>query len=223
MNQIAGTAKIYKDIIIRDSVIEDNVTVGDDSFISSSELKEGAFVERRCRLSKVILGAGTLVSPNVVLKNCDIGKYCSIASNSYITAHCDHDIKRVSAYSDFYWNKLLGTTREVKTSPLRTVVGNDVWIGCNAVVLGGVTIGDGAVIGAGSVVTKDVLPYSVVVGNPAREIKKRFPEEIIEQLLEIKWWEFDKKTLAENIELITNGPTTDIIEKLKEIKKNTLK
>jgi acetyltransferase-like isoleucine patch superfamily enzyme len=72
-------------------------------------------------------------------------------------------------------------------------IGNDVWIGANVIVLGGVNIHDGAVVGAGSIVTKDVLPYSIVAGNPAKLIKKRFKKSVIEKLLKIQWWNDDYK------------------------------
>lgn len=77
-----------------------------------------------------------------------------------------------------------------------TVIGNDVWVGANALILGGVHIGDGAVIAMGAVVTGDVAPYTIVGGVPAKKIKDRFPEEISEKLLKIRWWDWDPETLA---------------------------
>ena len=100
----------------------------------------------------------------------------------------------------------------------RTILGNDVWVGTNAVILGGLTIGDGAVIGAGAVVTKDVEPYSIVVGNPAREIKKRFSDQIIASLLEIKWWDFPPDVLAKYVGLLNKEVNLDTVNNLKEIK-----
>lgn len=85
------------------------------------------------------------------------------------------------------------------------VVGNDVWIGYEAVILSGVTIGDGAVIGARAVVTKDVPPYTIVGGVPAKPIKKRFSEENIKKLQSIRWWDWPKEKIAENITAIQSG------------------
>ena len=85
------------------------------------------------------------------------------------------------------------------------VVGNDVWIGYEAVILSGVTIGDGAVIGARAVVTKDVPPYTIVGGVPAKPNKKRFSEENIKKLQSIRWWDWKKKKIAENITAIQSG------------------
>ena len=85
------------------------------------------------------------------------------------------------------------------------VIGNDVWIGYEAVILAGVTIGDGAVIGARAVVTKDVAPYTVVGGVPARPIKKRFSDGTIQRLLELRWWDWPKERIRENLEAIQRG------------------
>ena len=85
------------------------------------------------------------------------------------------------------------------------VVGNDVWIGYEAVILAGVTIGDGAIIGARAVVTKDVPPYTIVGGVPAKQIRKRFNEETIDTLLKLKWWDWSKERIAKNIAAIQSG------------------
>ena len=85
------------------------------------------------------------------------------------------------------------------------VVGNDVWIGYEAVILAGVTIGDGAIIGARAVVTKDVPPYTIVGGVPAKPIRKRFNEETIDILLKLKWWDWSKEKIAKNIAAIQSG------------------
>lgn len=91
------------------------------------------------------------------------------------------------------------------------VIGNDVWIGYEAVIMSGVTIGDGAIIGTRAVVTKDVPPYTIVGGVPAKPIRKRFSEDVISCLLEIRWWDWSKERIAENINAIQSG----CIEQLK--------
>ncbi|CAN0596282.1 unnamed protein product, partial [Ectocarpus sp. 12 AP-2014] len=94
-----------------------------------------------------------------------------------------------------------------------TVIGNDVWIGNNATIMQGIKIGDGAIIGTNSLVTKDVPAYTIVGGNPAREIRKRFDNETIEFLLALKWWDWNVEKITNHIVLITSGN----IEKLKRI------
>lgn len=106
--------------------------------------------------------------------------------------------------------------------PLRgdTIIGNDVWIGQNAVILPGVQIGDGAIIGANSVVGSDVAPYSVVVGNPARLIKKRFDEELIAMLLKLKWWDKSIAEINALIPILTNGNLEAVKKEIERLLKD---
>ncbi|WP_240811029.1 CatB-related O-acetyltransferase [Streptomyces tendae] len=97
------------------------------------------------------------------------------------------------------------------------VVGNDVWIGREAVIMPGVTIGDGAVIGARSLVTSDVAPYTVVGGNPAKEIKKRLPDEDIDRMLRIAWWDWPAEVVTEHVRTIWSGTPSELEELAKKI------
>lgn len=98
-----------------------------------------------------------------------------------------------------------------------TVVGNDVWIGQNAVILPGVHIGDGAIIGLNSVVTHDVEPYSVVAGNPAKVIRKRFDDELIAILMQLKWWDKSVDEIQELIPVLTDSDLSQVKVKLKQM------
>ncbi|TIP49654.1 MAG: CatB-related O-acetyltransferase [Mesorhizobium sp.] len=111
-----------------------------------------------------------------------IGAYCSIAAGVLFIAAGEHPMSLVSTYP------FAGADRDLTKGPI--TVGNDVWIGSRAIVLSGVTIGHGAVVGAGSVVTKDVPPYGIVAGNPAKLIRYRFEPETIAALLGIRWWDW---------------------------------
>lgn len=106
------------------------------------------------------------------------------------------------------WEKV---TPRLEDLPLKgdTVIGNDVWIGENVTILPGVHIGDGAIIGANSVVAKDIDAYSIAVGNPCRVIKKRFDDETISKLLEIKWWNWNEKRIFDNLEALAGGKLED--------------
>jgi len=95
-----------------------------------------------------------------------------------------------------------------------TIIGNDVWVGMDTVIMPGVNIGDGAIVAAKSVITKDVEPYTIVGGNPAQKIKERFPEQIINKLLEIRWWDLNIEIISDHIDVIVNGE----IEKLEKLK-----
>lgn len=94
-----------------------------------------------------------------------------------------------------------------------TVIGNDVWIGCNSTIMRGVSIGDGAIIGSNSVITKDVAPYSIVVGVN-KFLRWRFSEEIRKRLLEIKWWNYPLDKIKENISILATDPTLELLDKL---------
>lgn len=136
-----------------------------------------------------------------------IGKFCAIASGTkFIMGAANHRISSATTYPFHVfggeWSKR--TPEHLSQLPYKgdTVIGNDVWIGRESTILPGVKIGDGAIIGAYSVVTKDVSPYSVVGGNPAKFIKKRFGDELINILLKLKWWDFEPEKLVEFLPLL---------------------
>lgn len=133
----------------------------------------------------------------------EIGSFCAIAPNVSILGS-NHDYNYTAMQYSFYrkfFDKEHPSYRFAKTkqgSKGKIIIGNDVWLAQNAVVLGGVTIGSGAIVGANAVVTRDVAPYSIVGGVPAREIKKRFSEEKIAFLEELKWWDWDDEKIKRN-------------------------
>jgi len=137
-----------------------------------------------------------------------IGKFCSIATGAIfmMAGNQGHRHDWLTTYPFFYDNKG-GQWGENLPDPYlskgSTIVGNDVWIGAEAMILAGVKIGNGAVIGARSLVTKDVEPYTIVGGNPARVIKKRFEDKTIEILQEIKWWDWPIEIIKENIHILS--------------------
>ena len=161
-------------------------------------------LKRNCRIEKTskiypfsivtnsLIKDYSYVSYSCIINNCKIGKFCSIARSVKIGLG-KHPINFISTSPLFYspTNPLkIVLSKELKYKESETVnIGNDVWIGANVIVLDGVTIGNGAVIGANSVVNKDVLPFSIVGGVPAKEIKKRFPQIIINAIEESKWWD----------------------------------
>lgn len=139
-----------------------------------------------------------------------IGKFCSIACGAkFLFNSGNHKMSSLSTYTFplFFeeWGLEKGKVTEAWDHKGDIVIGNDVWIGYEAVILSGVSIGDGAVIGCRAVVTRDVLPYTVVGGVPAKPIRKRFDEDTIAELLEIKWWDWPEEKIAERITDIQNG------------------
>lgn len=146
-----------------------------------------------------------------------IGRFCSIASGvTFLMGPANHRISSVTAYPFHVFGGLWreNTPDHLSQLPFKgdTVVGNDVWIGRESVILPGVHVGDGAIIAAYSVVTRDVPAYGVVGGNPARLVKKRFDEELIRLLLRVKWWDFPPERLAEILPLLCS-PELDTVRR----------
>lgn len=154
------------------------------------------------KYKKFDIGEYTYGRPNVfgdeaTLK---IGKFCSLAMNTTIYLGAEHQTKWVTTYPFFAkFKEASGTSNTTKGN---VVIGNDVWLADGVLVLSGVSIGDGAVVAARSVVTKDVKPYEIVGGNPAKHIKYRFTEDQIDKLLKIKWWDWEIDKIKSNFELI---------------------
>ena len=136
-----------------------------------------------------------------------IGKFCMIASDvKFIMNGANHLSNAISTYPFAVFGNGWESAMEGKTYPNKgnIEIGNDVWIGYNATIMAGVKIGDGAIIATNSTVVSDVEPYTIVGGNPAREIKKRFSPEIIERLLKLQWWNWDIEKITENVQNLTD-------------------
>ncbi len=142
-----------------------------------------------------------------------IGKFCSIACGAcFILNSANHTLKSLSTYPFPLFFEEWELDRKNVTRSWDNkgdiVIGNDVWIGYEAIILSGVTIGDGAIIASRAVVTEDVLPYTIVGGVPAKAIRKRFSEQTISHLLKIKWWDWTKERITQNIDAIQSGDIT---------------
>jgi virginiamycin A acetyltransferase len=137
-----------------------------------------------------------------------IGKFCQIASDvEFIMNGSNHLIDGISTFPFAIFGKGWEGAMEGKSYPFKgdTVIGNDVWIGHRAVILPGIQVGDGAIIASYAIVTKDVPPYTIVGGNPAEVIRKRFSEQEIETLLETRWWDWEVEKITRNLHLLTSG------------------
>lgn len=139
-----------------------------------------------------------------------IGKFCSIACGAkFLFTSANHTQMSLSTYPFPIFFEEWGLDVQNITSAWDNkgdiIIGNDVWIGYEAVILSGVTIGDGAIIGARAVVTKDVPPYTIVGGVPAKRIRKRFPDEVISTLLALKWWDWPEEKIAMHLHAIQSG------------------
>lgn len=147
------------------------------------------------------------------LTDIEIGSFCSVAKE-VLFLQSEHSRETVSTwpFDRAFTNGHIG--RDIR-GPIK--IGNDVWIGRRAIILSGVTIGDGAIIGAGSIVTKDVPPYAVAVGNPAKVVRYRFERAKIETLLKLRWWDWSDETIQQSKQLFL-GPVDAFIERFANLR-----
>lgn len=169
--------------VCSNSLIEENVVIFHNTNVINSTISISSYIQR-----------------NSVISNTQVGKYCSIASNVHIGS-AEHPTHFISTSPVFYDNEQplpeLLVDRQLNNKAIKTtVIGSDVWIGQGVIIKSGLKIGTGAIIGAGAVVVKDVAPYSIVVGVPAKHVKWRFDEVIKRELLESEWWELPTTFLA---------------------------
>lgn len=177
------------------------------------------FIQRQSRLAhnrKYMSVGHKTYGSCLLLKHGDakiiIGKYCSVADNVTAFLGYNHDPDRISIYP-MQTRIKAGCDENKYLSNGNIVVGNDVWIGSHAVLMSGITIGNGAIIGAYSVVAKDVPPYTVAVGNPVVIKRKRFSGETIELLQKIAWWDWPDEKVKQYADILTSKDT----ERLKEL------
>jgi acetyltransferase-like isoleucine patch superfamily enzyme len=178
------------------------------------EWKKPYYTNHNKKYKKYDIGDYTYGKPKIYAESklFKLGKFCSIADGVTIYAGGEHNYNWVSTYN--FYSKF--KCKVCTTSKGEVIIGNDVWLADGVLVLSGVTIGDGAVVAARSVVTKDVKPYEIVGGNPAKHIKYRFSESQIDSLLKIKWWNWDIEKIKSNFNLILSPNIDEFILKHKE-------
>jgi len=180
--------------------------------IKNSTIHHTSKVSSLTHLVNISMNKYSFVGSNCTVINAKIGSFCSIADN-VIIGGSSHPINWVSSSSIFHDGKNI-FKKNFSTHPFqateKTIIKNDVWIGSNCLIKGGVTIGTGSIVGMGSIVTKNIGSYEIWAGNPAKLIRKRFDDSTIESLQAIKWWEWNDKKLENNSEFMN-----DILEFIK--------
>lgn len=209
--------KFYMFSNVEKSKFGDYVSIGDESRVRCSSLENYVEIGRRNILDHAQIGNGSYTGDFCVIKYCTIGKYCSISWNVSIGG-ANHSIEKLSSCP--IHRIIKDNEIEVYDSFINKNIniGNDVWISAGAHILRGVNVGDGAVIAANAVVTKDVPPFAVVAGVPAKIIKFRFSDSIITELLKIKWWNFSSTTLKRCRKIFKSQFDEQALNELKEIK-----
>ena len=202
-NKIHPIVGYNKEIYVKPTIKNKNIIVGDFTYIADTEFESHVTHHYEWNNDKLI-----------------IGKFCQIASGvEFVMNGANHQMNAVSTFP-FYtlegWKQTPPTQNDL---PIKgdTIIGNDVWIGQNATILPGVHIGDGAIIGANSVVGSDVQAYTVVVGNPAKALRKRFDEELIDIMEKLKWWDKSIEEINNLIPLLTNSNLAYVKEELKKL------
>ena len=202
-NMIHPSPGYEKEIYVKPTVTNPNIIVGDFTYIADSDFESHVTHFYPWSRDKLI-----------------IGKFCQIAAGvEFVMNDANHQMNAVSTFP-FYtlegWEMEPPATSDM---PFKgdTVIGSDVWIGQNAVILPGVHIGDGAIIGANCVVGSDIDPYTIVVGNPARVLRKRFDDELIDLMLRFKWWDRSIEEINVLIPILTSSDLDTVRKNLKEL------
>lgn len=192
-----------KEIYVKPAIKNPNIIVGDFTYIADSEFESHVSHHYEWNGDKLV-----------------IGRFCQIASGvEFVMNGANHQMNAVTTFPFYTLESWDMEPPAAADLPLKgdTVIGNDVWIGQNAVILPGVHIGDGAIIGANSVVGCEVAPYTVMVGNPARLLRKRFDDELIDLLLRFKWWEKRIEEIDRLIPILTCGDLEKVRTELKTL------
>ena len=215
MNDIPNPNELFPNeygtsCFIKNAVTAPNIQIGDYTYYDDSH--DPAGFERNNVLFNYPEFGDRLI----------IGKFCSIGSGTkFIMGPANHRISSVTTYPFHVFGGAWAerTPEHLSQLPFKgdTIVGNDVWFGRECVVMPGIKIGDGALIAAYSVVTRDVEPYSVVGGNPARPIKKRFSDELIALLLRLKWWDPPPERLAEILPMLFDPALKKAASQIREL------
>lgn len=200
-NTIHPIAGYDKEIYVKPTLKNPNIIVGDFTYIADSEFESHVTHHYEWLGDKLI-----------------IGKFCQIGAGvEFVMNGANHQMNCVSTFP-FYtlegWNMAAPALSDL---PFKgdTVIGNDVWIGQNAVILPGVHIGDGAIIGANCIVGSDIEPYTIVIGNPVQELRKRFDDELIDLMLRFKWWDKSVEEIDELIPLLTCSDLEKVKQEIK--------
>ena len=190
-----------KEIYVKPTIKNPQIIVGDFTYIADSDFESHVTHLYEWNGDRLI-----------------IGKFCQIAAGvEFVMNGANHQMNAVSTFPFFTLEGWNASAPQKSDMPLKgdTVIGNDVWIGQNATIMPGIHIGDGAIIGANSLVSKDVEPYTIVAGNPIRVIRKRFDDELIDLLERFKWWDKSIEEINNLIPILTNGDLEKVRAELK--------
>lgn len=218
-SEIDLDVSLYLNSRIKNSYIGKKSIVGDFTRVNNSRLLFNNKIDRNVFITECLIDRYSYIGNTSMIFNTSIGKFCSISWRVSIGA-ANHDYEYITTH-DFLYNKAYDINPGVVTYDRfakKNKIGNDVWIGNNVTINNGINIGHGAVIGANSIVTKDIPPYAIVVGNPGKILKFRFEQKVIQELMELQWWDFPDEVINKNIHLFMDKNIHLNIKEFKKIK-----
>jgi len=208
-------------------LIKANYTIKGLSIDFSANVDELSVISENCKLSKGVslidssVGCMTYLAGNVAAKHANIGRYCSIAPNVIIGVGM-HPTRWLSTNPVFYslrgQLRLTFATENYFEETKRVSIGHDVWIGINSIIMDGISVGDGVIVAAGAIVTKDVPPYAIVGGVPAKIIRYRFEPDVIDELIRLAWWNFSNVEISKAAKFFVKNENWTVSD-IKEIKR----
>jgi len=206
---------IADDAVVKNTTLGKRSTIDHDCVVLNSNIGDYVDIEKRNLIRSAAIGDMTYTGADVGIMWAEVGKFCCIARRVEIGGN-EHNYRAASMMPTYRLLNKLGGKLTVHQDEEIIRVGNDVWIGVGAVIArkSGLEIGDGAVIGSGAVVTKSVSPYAIVAGVPARVIGWRFEPQVIEKMLELKWWDRDREWILENWPLLSSNLTGETVDAL---------
>lgn len=214
-----GSVKLFRNSVVIGSKLGNGCTVGDDTNVERCLFENNVIINRRSFVNDSQIGMYTYAGINLTMNWTKIGRFCSLGRNVDVGGF-DHDYHKVTTMPQFRWNQMSiggGKIPELSQHDY-CIIGNDVWIAAGAQILHKAKIGDGAIIGGGAVVTRDVPPYAIAVGVPARIIGYRFEAEFVDALMDIQWWNWPLSVILENMNKLihadVNEKTIDMMRQI---------
>lgn len=217
-SDISDSAKIFYNCRVRDSSVGELASIGDDSIIIESDIADSVEIGRRNIIRQATIGRATYTGSNCNISHANVGSYCAISWNVSIGG-ADHNYQKLALTPKF---RITHDPEDARVPypeswSMECRIGNDVWLASGVCVLRGVSIGDGCVIGANSVVTRDIPPYSIAVGVPARVIRRRFSPSTIAFLEKNCWWCLSSSVLKAHADLFDLTDEAEIVQRLSDV------
>ena len=211
--------RIAEGCTVKRSRIGSGSVIQNDCVVIHSEIGENVDIEKRNLIRNSVIGDMTYTGADTSIMWAEIGKFCCISRMADIGGN-EHNYRAAAMMPAYRARNRLGGKLATHPDEEMIRVGHDVWIGQGVCIVRkpGLTVGTGAVIGAGAVVTRSIPPYAVAVGIPARVIKYRFPGETVEKLLDLKWWDWPKEKILRHWDLLESNLSEEILAELFKIK-----